>query len=204
MPYVELLSYTPNPEYVIETAYLQCRNLSDNIDMVRATKNRKDRIHSMFASGHLGLLEHAYATFSISGISRSCTHQLVRHRIASYAQLSMRSVNCKDLKAVVPPEICRNQEANMIYVDQVIRAFEVYEKLLELGIEKEDARFVLPIGTETEIVVSMNFRSWIHFLKLRLDPNAQWEIRMVAEEIHKELSRIAPNVFDLKYREYWE
>ena len=201
-PKVVLIVNTPKPEYIIETALLQCRENVENFVEKRAKRRLAERIKEVFLNGHLGILEHASATFQITGVSRAFSHQLVRHRIASYAQMSQRAVPVEKMGYIVPPSVERF--ANDIFTDWIQKSEQVYNNIVATGVPMEDARFVLPNAIETQIVVVMNFRSWIHFLKLRLDKNAQWEIRYVAEEIWRELKKIAPNVFSEEMVKYWE
>lgn len=147
---------------------------------------------------HWGVLEHATFTVSVSGVSRSLTHQLVRHRIASYLQQSLRAVKPDEM--IIPDSIEKlKQTDRMLYIQATGVAsdmFSLYNSFIKLGIPKEDARFFLPIGTSTNIVITMNARSWLHFFKLRLDKHAQWEIREMAKLILIELKEIAPLIFE--------
>ena len=213
---VRVISSTSRPEEVIEMAYLSCRNIASNISSARDRKRmgsrrytgsgerRANRIKSIFLSKHFSVLEHASATIQITGVSRTCVNQLVRHRVASYAQLSQRSVSHKDLKTIVPPRISADPDALAVYLNSVKKSRLVYDYLRGRKIPKQDARYVLPEGTESQIIVTMNFRSWIHFLRLRTNAAAQWEIRNLANEVWEELKKIAPNVFDEKYHNLWE
>ena len=151
-----------------------------------------EMIVKLFKWRHLSPFEHVSFTFWIEGISRTCSHQLVRHRIASYSQRSQRHV--KISKYVIPPEIERDEKALEIFNEALNSTMEAYNKLLEHGIRKEDARFIIPQASETAIVVTMNLRELLHFLELRLSPEAQWEIRSLAWEILKQLKEYVPNV----------
>lgn len=152
--------------------------------------------------GHESLIEHASATFEISGVSRACTHQLVRHRIASYSQESQRYVDLSAPEYVVPPSVASDPEAMAVWQQATEGLSEAYRRLRQRGIFKEDARFLLPNATATRIVVTMNFRSWRHFIKTRgLDRAAQWEIREVANRILDILYEQAPSVFEDLIRE---
>jgi thymidylate synthase (FAD) len=147
--------------------------------------------------GHESLIEHASATFEISGISRACTHQLVRHRIASYSQESQRYVDLSNPDYVIPPSVAADSEALEVWNQATAGMAEAYGKLRDKGIFKEDARFLLPNATATRIVVTMNFRAWRHFIKERgLNRAAQWEIREVANRILDILHEQAPSVFE--------
>ncbi len=146
--------------------------------------------------GHESIIEHACATFEISGVSRACTHQLVRHRIASYSQESQRYVDMSSPQFVTPPDIEASPEAKAAYERFLSTVSSAYSELRAFGINKEDARFVLPNAAATRIVVTMNFRSWRHVIRERgLNPAAQWEIRELALRVLDELYRVAPNVF---------
>lgn len=152
--------------------------------------------------GHESLIEHASATFEISGVSRACTHQLVRHRIASYSQESQRYVDLSNPEYVIPPSVAKDPAAMAVWRQATEGLSEAYRTLRERGIFKEDARFLLPNATATRIVVTMNFRSWRHFIKERgLNRAAQWEIREVANRILDILYEQAPSVFEDLIRE---
>jgi thymidylate synthase (FAD) len=147
--------------------------------------------------GHESLIEHASATFEISGVSRACTHQLVRHRIASYSQESQRYVDLSDPEYVIPPSVAKDPEALEAWNEATSGLSKAYRRLRDKGIYKEDARFLLPNATATRIVVTMNFRAWRHFIKERaLNRAAQWEIREVANRILDILHEQAPTVFE--------
>ncbi len=197
---VKLVSYTPESEKQIELAYLACRNLDPWNP--KHKKPSKSRIRSMWESGHVSPFEFADATFYIKGVSRACSHQFVRHRLASYEQLSMRAVGPGELERILPESI--RKSGSYPFHKNARRAIILYEALLEDGVPKEDARFILPIGTETRFMAKMNFRSWLHFLRLRTHPSAQWEIRRVAEMILECLRSIAPNIFSEEYRDKWQ
>ena len=147
--------------------------------------------------GHEDIIEHASATFLIEGISRSCSHQIVRHRLASFSQESQRYVSLEKggWDAIVPPSIADNPEAAAIMDEAWEHLQNAYAGLRRLGIPKEDARYLLPNAAETRLEMTMNFRSWRHFLWLRLDRAAQWEVRAVAVEILRQLYPLAPSVF---------
>lgn len=188
---VELLSVTPNSESLIEqagrTAYLSFHKQRSGSD--------KSFIRTLIKSSHLSVLEHASATFRIKGGSRAFTHQLVRHRLCSYTQQSQRYVNESNFSYIEPESIKNNNEAHPIFVDFMDKAKKIYTELKRLGIEYQDARFVLPNAVESEIVVTANFREWRHIIELRGNPDAQWEIRKVAIEVLKILKMHAPTVF---------
>ncbi|NIQ06822.1 MAG: FAD-dependent thymidylate synthase, partial [Candidatus Korarchaeota archaeon] len=147
--------------------------------------------------GHVSVIEHASFSFSIEGVSRAMTHQLVRHRIASYTQQSQRYVayDTSD-QYVVPPSLDDNPVAKKIFDKTVTRISEAYRELLDLGIPREDARFILPNAARTNIIVTMNARELLHFFNLRCCIRAQWEIREVANEMLKQVKEVAPALFN--------
>lgn len=159
---------------LIEYAGRVCFNSLDRFaeDTQRFVRRRIDE-------AHLGLLEHVSFTFAINGISRSTANQLVRHRIASYAQESQRYVRQTE-EYVTPKTISSDELLDAIYHNTVSAAFHAYYGLLKAGVPKEDARYVLPVGTKTNIVVTMNARSLLHFFDMRLAKGAQSEIRVMA------------------------
>ena len=189
---IELLFITPNAEKLIETAgrtsYLSFDKQGEG--------SEKKFIRMLIKRGHYSVLEHAYATFRISGVSRAFTHQLVRHRLCSFTQQSQRHVDESNFTYVEPPSIKDKAEAYRIFSKFIEYARETYTKLIEIDIPKEDARYVLPNAIESQIVVTANLREWRHIVELRGSPNAQWEIRKVAIEILKILKKHAPTVFE--------
>ena len=190
-PKVELLSITPNAEKLIEAAGRTSYMSFDK----QGEDSEKRFIRMLVKSGHHSVLEHAYATFRISGASRSFTHQLVRHRLCSFIQQSQRYVDESSFNYIEPDSIKKNPEAHSVFIDFMNKAKETYLKLNKLKIKKEDARYVLPNAVESQVVVSANFREWRHVIDLRGKAQSQWEIRRVAIEILKILKRHAPNVF---------
>jgi thymidylate synthase (FAD) len=152
-------------------------------------------------------LHHGSATFLFEGISRACTHQLVRHRLASFSQESQRYVDLTKggWQAIVPASVAAVPEA-MAELDEFWRiAEQKYARLRELGIRKEDARFLLPNAAETRIVTTMNFAAWSHFLWLRdVDMAAQWEIRTMGQHALRQLYAVAPAVFQPQWDVYQE
>lgn len=189
---VRLLSITSNAEKLIEkagrTAYLSFGK--------KEKYSEKIFIRMLIKSGHLSVLEHAYATFRIDGGSRAFTHQLVRHRLCSYTQQSQRYVNEHNFNYIEPLSIKRHKEAHIIFRNFIGKAKEIYSKLQKLGIKNEDARFVLPNAVESRIVLTANFREWRHIIELRGNPDAQWEIRKITIEILKILKKYEPTVFE--------
>lgn len=218
---VKLLTYTPEPEKYVATAAKLCYANSDVDTLLDGLTDEKiESFVNMLASiGHESPLEHVSFTFAIEGISRACSHQLVRHRIASYSQQSQRYVSYDRFSYVTPPEIAADPEALAAFEEQMNLAAESYRKItaileekhlknmLESGMDEkaakraaqkkaiEDARFVLPNACETKIIVTMNTRTLLHFFQLRCCNRAQWEIRAVADEMLRCVSKVAPNLF---------
>jgi thymidylate synthase (FAD) len=163
---------------------------------IRVWKNSAEKFVEMLVkSGHHSVLEHASATFRIRGASRACTHQLVRHRLASITQQSQRYVSEDRFDYIEPPSVQANPEAHELFVDFVEKARETYQRLQEIGIKNEDARFVLPNAVESEMVITANFREWRHILMMRGSKRAQWEIVQVMVEVLRILKEKAPAVF---------
>ena len=145
--------------------------------------------------GHTSTFEHVSFTFAIEGVSRVLTHQLVRHRIASYSQQSQRYVKEHDFERIVPPSIARDPAVKARF-DELCNAIQgFYNDMTEAGIPAEDARYILPNATETKIVVTMNARSLLHFFELRCCSRAQWEIRELANRMLEEVRQVAPVLF---------
>jgi thymidylate synthase (FAD) len=210
---VELISYSNLGEKVCGIASKTC--VSEDIPNVDddVTKSLK----SAMASGHSAVLEHWTATFSIEGVSRALTHQLVRHRTGiAYSQQSQRYVKMDDFEYVMPESIKTSKEK--IYVGMELDCFEcltpnyeivheayeelmckireTYENLIRVGIPEEDARYILPNATCTNIVVSVNARELRHIAGLRMCARAQWEIRELVTKMVELAKEVAPTIFD--------
>ncbi len=203
---VILLKYTAEPEETIAMASKLCYSASD-IGSLKEKIKKKDQqsfVEKLMKMGHMSPIEHASFTFAIEGISRACSHQLVRHRIASYSQQSQRYVNEESgFDYVIPPLIMNDPELKNYFIDFMAEAQKAYNhlvsKLHEKGIKGElanqDARFVLPNAAETKIMVTMNARELLHFFKQRCCNRAQWEIRQMAESMLSLVKNIAPSIF---------
>jgi len=152
-------------------------------------------IQKRIAEGHESIIEHASASFEISGISRACSHQLVRHRLASYSQESQRYVDMSDPEWVVPPDIAQSQEAMDVWNKHTERIRDAYRQLRKIGITKQDARFLLPNAAATRLIITANFRELLHIFRLRISPHAQWEIREVSVRMLEAIYPHAPSVF---------
>lgn len=207
---VKLLSFTANPEEVIFASARQCYSTLSGWEIYEraeevSPEKKKKMIELLLKRGHLSPLEHVSFTFSISGISRVCTHQLVRHRIASFSQQSQRYVNMEKFGAIIPPLIYKNEKARQIFLETVEEIKKRYKQLKEIlsqeaGLRGEklhqDLRFILPQAVETKIVVTMNARQLLHFFSERLCYRAQWEIRNVADKMVSLCRQVLPSVFN--------
>lgn len=195
---VELLYHTPDPERAIATAARLCYAPVGASELMETMPPERVRsvLSTIMKSGHFSTLEHVSYTFAIDGVSRALTHQLVRHRLASFNQQSQRYVKFKDgLDTVKPATVAENEEASALFDEAVQAAVSAYQKLLEAGIPAEDARYLLPNAAETKIVVTMNVRELLHFFELRCCNRAQWEIRELAHAMLELVRPTAPYVF---------
>ena len=218
---VILLAHTPDAEKTIATAAKLCYSSSDITSLRDGLTDEKiaDFIDMLVSIGHESVLEHVSFTFGIEGISRACSHQLVRHRIASYSQKSQRYVNENGFDFIVPPAIEENPDAKAEFDRAIALISESYDKIADIltqahteafvseGLDEkkasskarklanEDARFILPNACETKIIVTMNVRSLFNFFRHRCCNRAQWEIRAVANEMLKLCLQVAPDIF---------
>ena len=199
---IELIAFTPSPESVCDLGAKVCVSY----DMPEPDEDLKALGHAL-ASGHESVLEHATFTFAIEGISRACSHQLVRHRMASYSQQSQRYVNMDGFDYVVPESIkdkeglwYKEKEGTFttseVYVELMDYISVLYARMIRAGIPEEDARYILPNACCTNIIVTMNARELRHFFSLRLCTRAQWEIRQLAEKMLDCVREVAPALFD--------
>ena len=180
---VELEHITPNALERIGRYAGICYNSKLDLDSCL-----KRAIHCK-DSGHLSTLRHAHATFRVSGISRICSHQFVRSKHLDFLQMSQRYVKQHAASFIHP-------SSNHIYEDVYEQCQLAYDKLIEQGVKKEDARFVLPEATTTELIVTGNLQAWLDFIKLRSGKDAQWEIREVAITINNILSNECNGLFE--------
>ncbi len=198
---VKLLAFTPTPDDVVAAAARLCYSSSTAEDLVVEFKEGKRQsglfIRKLINSGHLSPLEHASFTFAVDGISRACSHQLVRHRIASYSQQSQRYVSMDEARYILPDSVKVDARALSIFKEAIRYAHEAYKSLVESGVPLEDARYLLPNAWETRIVITMNARELHHFFSLRLCKRAQWEIRRLAKLMLKEVRGVAEGIFDI-------
>lgn len=218
---VELIAYTPNPDAVVAAAAKLCYSKSGVSDIQQKLDDKETErfVQMLVDMGHESPVEHCSFTFAIEGISRACSHQLVRHRIASYSQQSQRYVSLNNFEYIIPPEIENDSEIKQDFInamDECKKHYNIiFEKLCERyynehikdGMSEkaakskaekkaaEDARFVLPNACETKIVVTMNIRSLFNFFRHRCCNRAQWEIRALAEKMLMLCKEKAPVLF---------
>ncbi len=207
-PRVVLLSHTPKPLELIYSACRQCYSpgfVGDGWDEndFASTKKQADLVLKIMESGHTSTIEHVSFSFAIEGISRALSHQLVRHRIASYSQQSQRYVDGSQCNYIVPPAIAKNPKALQRFEEFMQEVGKAYNDIHTLLTEQgrgakanEDARFVLPQAAETRIVMSMNCRSLLNFFSHRCCNRAQWEIRNVANQMLEICRETLPQVFN--------
>jgi len=193
---VRLIAYTPHPELTIAAAARLSTTNSSAVNLLgEMTPERVNALlDRLLSSGHLSPFEHASFTFGIDGISRATSHQLVRHRLASYTQQSQRYVSLKELRYVTPRSIEDRPEFLGKYREAVAACHALYRHMLAAGIPAEDARYLLPNAVETRLVMTMNARELMHAASLRLCLRAQWEIVHLFELIKIEVDKVAPRI----------
>lgn len=194
--HVQLLAWTGDPERIVSAAARLCYSSSPASDLVRKTTPEKQAyfIKKLLDMGHQSPLEHASYTFAVEGVSRALSHQLVRHRIASYSQKSQRYVEENNFSFITPPSVAASPEAQKLFAAEMEQIRLAYCRLCEM-VPKEDARYVLPNACETKLVVTMNARNLLHFFQVRCCRRAQWEIRQLAGLMLKEVRHVSPLLF---------
>lgn len=219
---VKLMAHTPNPDAVVAAAAKLCYSPVgvDGIMEKLTDEEVAKFVNTLVNMGHESPIEHVSFTFAIEGISRSCSHQIVRHRIASFSQQSQRYVKLDQFEYIIPPEIERNEEAKKIFIESMNKCQEDYDKLVEILFAKhyqelldkgvsekkaksqaekmsiEDARYVFPNACETKMVFTINARSLYNFFHHRCCERAQWEIRELATEMLRLVREVAPILFN--------
>ena len=218
---IKLINYTPNAEETIASAGKLCYS-SVGVDEIYKNLSKEaiqKYINMLNNLGHESPIEHASFTFAAEGISRSLSHQLVRHRLASYSQQSQRYVKINNFEYIIPPSIEENEEAKEVFIKAMQEDQKNYSQITDVLFNKnynsfikegiaekearrkaeklaiEDARYVFPNACETKIVFTMNTRSLMHFFSLRCCNRAQWEIRNMAFEMVKICKKVYPTLF---------
>lgn len=194
---VKLINHTPDPDKTVAAAARLCYSpVGAEQVMTEFTDSEVERFLKMLVEiGHWSPTEHVSFTFAVEGVSRALTHQLVRHRIASYSQQSQRYVQLDGFKYIVPPSIAENPEALAVYEKTMAEIHNAYEQLASM-VHREDARYVLPNACESKIVMTFNCRSLYNFFEHRCCERAQWEIRKMAYLMLAEVRKAAPILFN--------
>lgn len=194
---VILLRYTPNPAETVAMAAKLCYSPATIPDLLEKIeeKDQEAFVQKLIDIGHMSPIEHVSFTFGIEGISRACSHQLVRHRVASLSQQSQRYVKEEAFDYIIPPSISHVPALKEEFLQFMAKAQKAYTYMTENGIPAEDARFVLPNACETKIVVTMNARELMHFFRVRTCNRAQWEIRGMAKQMLQLCKEAAPVIF---------
>lgn len=196
-PKAELIDYTDNPERNVATAARLCysKKGAAQLNEEMSRDRVEDLVRKVVGMGHTSTLEHTYFFFHVQ-CSRVTSHQIVRQRIGtSYSQRSQRYVTEDNFDYITPPKIKKNEKANKIFKEKMEELEDTYLQLIEMGVPKEDARFILPT-IKTNIVISYNARSLMHFIRLRSCNRAQWEIRSLSRQMLKEVKEVAPVIFE--------
>lgn len=193
---VFLLNHTPQPEQTVAAAARLCYTDAGAEELREKMTSSKveSLLKKLLDMGHDSPLEHAVFTMAVEGVSRSLSHQMVRHRIASYSQKSQRYVDERHFTYIVPPSIEKDSRAYNIFEEKMEDIRKAYAVLSEM-VPQEDARYILPNACETKYVVTMNARSLRHFFRIRMCRRAQWEIRRLAEMMYQEVNKVAPRLW---------
>ena len=194
---VDLINHTQNPERTVAAAARLCYSDAYAKDLMEGLSEDRVRslVRKLVGMGHLSPFEHASFTFALEGVSRAMTHQLVRHRIASYSQKSQRYVSEETFDYVIPPNILNDDKASKIYRETVDQIRTAYKELSEI-VPREDARYLLPNACESKMVCTFNTRSLMNIFRQRCCNRAQWEIRELADRMLIEVRRAAPLLFE--------
>ena len=195
---VKLVRHTPEPERTVAMSARLCYSPIGAAQLEEKISDEQAAylVRKLVSMGHLSTLEHVTFTFAIEGVSRVLTHQLVRHRIASYSQQSQRYVKEHDFETIVPASIASKPEAKAKFDKLMTEIQAMYDEFIALDIPAEDARYILPNATETKIVCTFNARSLLNFFSLRCCTRAQWEIRALANEMLRQCQAVAPVIFE--------
>lgn len=194
---VTLLNFTPDPQKTVVLAARLCYSdatIEDLEEKVRGI-NQEKFLGKILGLGHTSVLEHASFTFGVDGISRATSHQLVRHRLASYSQQSQRYVKATRPEYVTPDTIANDPERKRRFDEAVESVYRLYNELAEEGVPAEDARYLLPNAACTKIIITMNARELLHFFRLRCCERAQWEIRDMATRMLALAKSVSPFIF---------
>ena len=198
---IELINYSEDAEVKIALAAKLC--YASDVDKIQNNENTNEFVEKLKNMGHMSPFEHVSYSFLIEGISRVTSHQLVRHRLASYSQRSQRYVSHENFEYIIPPSLKNKtvifddrseQKADCYYQECMEKIAGMYNVLSGV-VDDEDARYILPNSCETKIVMTMNARELIHFFNERLCQRAQWEIRNMADEMLNLVKEVSPTIF---------
>lgn len=194
-----MFRHTPDPEKAVATAAKLCYSSLDIGELKEDVEKADQRpfLRKIISLGHQSVLEHVSFSFLIEGISRVTTHQLVRHRLASYSQRSQRYVREEGgFGYVIPPSLKKDQNKLRQFEDLMANIYDLYDQWVQEGISPEDARYLLPNAAETKIAVTMNARELWHFFRYRCCQRAQWEIRALAVMMLRKVVQVSPALFE--------
>ena len=191
---MKLLAYTQNADAICAAAGNSCYSERPSYEIVEDI-NSERVLSRIVGMGHHSVIEHAVFTFSVEGVSRALTHQLVRHRVASFSQQSQRYVSLTEPTYVTPHTVEGDEEARRVFDETMDAIWKAYSKLEGMGIPAEDARYLLPNGCTTNITITMNARELLHFFSLRCCNRAQWEIREMADRMLELCMEVSPVIF---------
>ena len=205
---VKLIAYTPNPDGLANLCAETC--VSKTIPTIKTSANGLRSLQEALDSHHESVIEHCSFTFAVSGVSRALTHQLVRHRIASYSQQSQRYVKMDEPCCILPQSIKKAIKTELYNgggwnpngcLESSLNEYksalkECVERMRKLGVPEEDIRYLYPQGTITNIIVTTNARELLHFFSLRCCERAQSEIRELANKMLKICKEVSPTIFE--------
>ena len=200
-PVAMLLAATPQADRLAAMAARQCYSAGSVLDLPQplTPKQTAHLVNRVVSAGHTSCIEHNQFVFGVRGISRSCSHQLVRHRVGwSFEQQSQRYVDFSSqdfVEIVVPPTILRIPDMLRSFLEPIGAAVRAYFQLRDERVHQEDARYLFSNAFETKLIVSANARALLHFFELRTCNLAQWEIRWLAHLMCAELQQAAPEIF---------
>ena len=196
---VFLVAHTPKPEQVVAMGSKLCYS-ADSLESIvmndMADSEVQRRVRQLYKLGHLSPFEHASFTFGIEGVSRALLAQITRHRTGKFSVRSQRYVDESSFEFVVPKAVIENEEVKASYLEMMERISQAYAKMRELGINKEDARSILPNACTTQMLFTIDARNLLNFFKLRLDKTAQAEIRELANKMLELVKDVAPTMFE--------
>jgi thymidylate synthase (FAD) len=193
---VKLIRHTPDPDRTVAAAARLCYSPAGTEEIMEKFEPAQVAhfLGKLVELGHWSPMEHVSFTFAIEGVSRALTHQLVRHRMASYSQQSQRYVKLEQFQYIIPPSVERDPKSLALFKKTMDEISKAYRELASM-VHHEDARYVLPNACETKIVATFNCRSLYNFFEHRCCTRAQWEIRRLAGLMLEEAKKAAPLLF---------